>query len=69
LTAHFTVGKDKSLDDAIIYDYYPPAKAFADAHPGLPVIPETLILSKAGYEDTEIKVNLRYDGSYYIANP
>ena len=69
LTTHFWIAKDKNNEDAIIYDYYPPDKAFTDIYPEMPEVHETLILSKESYEDTEIKVILRYDGSHYQFEP
>jgi hypothetical protein len=70
LAQHFWIGKDKNEeDDAIIYDYYPPDSAFIAVSPEMPKVYETLILSKDGYEDAEIKVILRYDGSHFVYVP
>jgi hypothetical protein len=70
LEQHFWIAKDKNgEDDAIIYDYYPPDKDFIEVSPEMPKVPETLILSKDGYDDAEINVILRYDGSHYVYMP
>ena len=70
LAQHFWIGtNEKEIDDAIIYDYYPPEQDWRDAQPSVPIFPITLILSKKDYEDTEIQVILRYDGSHFTAFP
>ncbi|MCL2253795.1 MAG: Ig-like domain-containing protein [Lachnospiraceae bacterium] len=63
---HFWIGVDKAGDPAIMYDCFP-EKSVWEALPPLqnPVIEETLILSKPGFNDVKIRVILRYDGSLY----
>ncbi|MCL2637363.1 MAG: hypothetical protein FWD48_03240 [Oscillospiraceae bacterium] len=65
LNQYFRIDMDKTDDLSIIYNYIPDLDVWEDAQPGLPVIMETLILSKAGYEDARIKVILRYNGSLF----
>jgi hypothetical protein len=63
LSKHFSVGIDKVGDPAIIYDYYPALSVWRESKPHTPVVEQTLILSKDGYEDAQIRVILRYNGS------
>jgi hypothetical protein len=66
LNPYFSISRDKQGDQAIVYDYIPEMAKWDAAMPGLPVLTETLVLSKDGYANTEIKVTLRYTGSLYV---
>jgi len=66
LSAYFRIGEDKAGDPAIIYTYIPNIEVWAGWAPELPVVNETLILSKQGFDDLEINTVLRYDGSLFV---
>ena len=65
LSQYFWIDKDKAGNYAIIYNYVPDIDVWDAEAPNLPLVNVTLILSKQGYDDTEIVVNLRYDGSLF----
>ena len=76
-TTLVNIGKDKDGDDAIVFGYYGTAadweacydtweaSGFEGAMP-FPQIQLTLVLSKPGYADTTIKLDLKFEGSMYI---
>ena len=69
LNSKVTTGKDKDNADAILISYFGTEQEWADTwglpgHP-FPAVQMTLVLHKAGYADTTIKVNLAFNGSFY----
>ena len=67
---YFSIGTDKDGKPALIYTYIP-AKSVWDAAlqlnpPVPPVETVSLMLTKANYRDTPIKITVRYNGSTYI---
>ena len=65
MSGYFQAGIDSAGDPAIIYSYIPDTAAWDDAAPHLPIVNETLILSKQEFGDHEINVALRYNGSIF----
>jgi len=69
LNTKVAIGKDKDGDAAIIIRYYGTSEQWAHAMtlPGnpYPQVQMTLILHKAGYADTAIKVNVAFEGTFY----
>lgn len=63
---NFWLGPDKNGDQSINYNYIPDYETWQAAAPGLPVLSETLILSKDGYKDAEIIVTMLYNGSVFL---
>ena len=64
---YFTIGTDKDGDPALIYNYIPEKSAWDAAYPDMPEINNVeLMLTKNGFQNTLIKVNLRYTGSLYV---
>ena len=60
------IGTDKDGDAAIVFKYYGTKAQWEAARPALPTnIQVTLVLSKAGYANATIKVNLTFIGSLY----
>jgi uncharacterized protein YjdB len=66
LSKYFKIGTDKDGSPALIYTYVSPKNLWIAAAPGLPIETISLLLTKAGCQDTPIKVTVRYNWSGYI---
>ena len=68
LNAKAAIGKDKDGADALVISYFGTEQDWLPTlgHPDqYPPVQMTLVLHKAGYADTAIKVNLAFNGSIY----
>jgi hypothetical protein len=64
---YFTIGADKSGSQAILGTYIGTKADWDAAAPSSPTFTVELILEKAGYSPTPIKVTMSYELSYYTA--
>ena len=64
-SGHFRIGTDKDGDLAILYTYIPAISEWMAVYPNYPYVVVDLLLTKNGYQNTPIKVILRYEGSAY----
>jgi hypothetical protein len=65
LDSYVKKGVDKDGDAAIVITYYGTKAQWDAAKPNYPDVQMELVLGAAGYTDTPIKVNLKFEGTMY----